>query len=185
MAVIARKRGLRASKRAEGISGTPDQNNATGDALRRSLVSPSRDQHGLVAIEPVSDRAGAMKARAVSSLERMRNRGQLSQRQANAGARLYEDWAIGICCARDADGNGSTVHDPGGYADRQLDAATRYRKAREAVGARMWRVTFMVCCEEWTLERFANEYGGGTDRKGWAAILRLSLDTLADFYGFE
>jgi len=152
-------------------------------ALRRSLVRPEREQHGTVLVEPTCDVPGAMTARSVSSLERLRNRGQLTLRQSNAGTRLYEDWAIGICCARDGDAGGSTVHDPGGYADRQLDAATRYRKAREAVGPRMWPCLFAVCCEEWSIERFANERGGGTDRKGWAAILRLSLDTLADFYG--
>jgi hypothetical protein len=152
-------------------------------ALRRSLVRPEREQHSTVLIEAATDAPGAMVARAQPSIERMLRRGLLTQRQSDAGNRLYEDWAIGICCARDAEGNGSTVHDPGGYADRQLDAATRYRKAREAVGPRMWPCLFAVCCEEWSIERFANERGGGTDRKGWAAIVRLSLDTLADFYG--
>jgi hypothetical protein len=145
------------------------------------LADPKRKASRLT-VERLSDGFGT-RTRVMPVLELMQRRGALSPRQANAGRRLYEDWAIGVCCARDADGNGSSVHDPGGFTDRQLDAARRYREAREAVGGRMWPILFHVSCLEWSVERFANECGRGTDRKGWIAILRLSLDVLGDFYG--
>lgn len=117
-------------------------------------------------------------------VEVMRRRGALSERQALAGARVYEDWAIGICLARDSEPAG-TGNNPGGYADRQLDAATRYRKAREAVGGRMWPALFHVSCLDWSIERFANEMGAGMDRRQWSGILKVGLEILADFYGVE
>lgn len=142
----------------------------------------ARRKTSRLSVERLADGFGE-RVRVMPMVEVMRRRGALSERQAQAGARLYEDWAIGICCARDGDAGGGGPADPGGYRDRQLDAATRYRKAREAVGARMWCCLFATCCEEWSIERFANERGGGTDKRGWAAILKLALDTLADFYG--
>lgn len=151
-------------------------------ALRRSLVSDVRQQHNRVVVETLSDGFGS-RARVQPSIERMAQRGLISARQARAGGLLYEDWALGIVCARDAEAGGSSVPDPGGYRDRQLDAATSYRRAREAVGLRMWPILWHVSCDDWSVERFANELGSGTDRKGWMAILKLSLDILADFYG--
>jgi hypothetical protein len=140
-----------------------------------------RKKPSRLTVERLADGFGE-RTRVMPALEVMQRRGALTPRQADAGRRLYEDWAIGICGARNSEpgGNGN---DPGGYADRQLDAATRYRKAREAVGPRMWPCLFSISCDEWSIERFANERGGGTDRRGWAAILKLSLDVLADFYG--
>lgn len=132
-------------------------------------------------VERLSDGFGERR-RVISALECLARRGTLSGRQAAAGLQLYEDWAIGVCGARNSE-QGGNGNDPGGYADRQLDAATRYRKAREAVGGRMWPVLFHVSCLEWTVERFANECGAGMDRKQWSGILKVSLDTLADFYG--
>ena len=152
------------------------------EVLRRSLVRPERSQHDTVVVEASSD-GFAHVARCQPALERMRNRGQLTHRQANAGTRLYEDWAIGVMLARNPDAGGTTIHDPGGYRDKQLDAATRYRRAREAIGGRMWPCLFHVSCLDWSVERFANECGNGMDRKQWMGILKVSLDTLADFYG--
>lgn len=145
---------------------------------------PAEDarQTARLTVEQLADGFGT-RTRVMSSLELMRRRGMLSERQFRAGARVYEDWALGIVCARDADAGGGSMHDPAGLTDRQLDAATAYRKARDAVGGRMWPCLFHVSCLEWTVERFANECGGGTDKRGWAAILKMSLDILADHYG--
>jgi hypothetical protein len=112
----------------------------------------------------------------------MLRRGLLSRRQAIAGHRIYAAWALGIVGARDgeASGNGS---DPGGYADRQLDAATEYRRIREAVGLRLWPCCFSVCCEDMSAEQWANERGRGMDRKGAIALLRVALDTAGDHLG--
>jgi hypothetical protein len=152
-------------------------------ALRRSLIRPERDQHSDMVIERVSDTPGAMNARAMPSIERMARRGLLSHRQAHAGQRLYQCWALGIVGARDGDSGGCTVFDPGGYTDRQLDAAREYRGLRDAVGLRLWSLTWNVACNDWSCERWANEIGGGMDRKGVIALLRHALDLAADHLG--
>lgn len=158
---------------------------AVAVALRRSLVSESREQHSVMVVEPLTDQAGSYGARAQPALERLLRRGRLSMRQAVAGQRVYAAYALGIVGARDGEAGGCTVHDPGGYRDRQLDAATQYRRLRTAVGLRMWPIVFAVCCEDWSVERFANERGGGTDRKGWIAVLRIALDIAADHIGID
>jgi hypothetical protein len=151
-------------------------------ALRRSLVRPEREQHGTVLLEVTSDVPGSVTARAQPSLERLLRRGQISHRQAIAGARIYSAWALGIVGARDSDGGGNGS-DPGGYTDRRLDAATEYRRLREAVGLRLWVPLFHVCCEDWSIERFANEVGKSMDRKAWMGAVKLGLDAAADALG--
>jgi hypothetical protein len=151
-------------------------------ALRRSLVRAEREQHSTVLIEPTCDVPGAMTARSQPSIERMLRRGQISRRQAIAGQRVYAAWALGICGARDADasGNGS---DPGGYTDRQLDAAREYRQIRQAVGLRLWPVLWHVACDDWSVDRFANERGNGMDRKQLMGCLKMALEMAADHLG--
>lgn len=151
-------------------------------ALRRSLVRPEREQHGTVLLEAATDAPGVSVARVQPTLERMARRGQISRRQMLAGERIYRAWALGIVGARDgeASGNGS---DPSGYTDRRLDAATEYRRLRDAIGMRPWICVFHVCCEDWSLERFANDVGKSMDRKAWAGVLKLALSTAADHLG--
>ena len=154
-------------------------------ALKRKperLAPEDARQTARLTVEQLADGFGT-RGRVQSSLERMERRGVLTRRQASAGARVYEAWALGIVGARDSDAGGTTVHDPGGYRDRQLDAATEYRKLREAIGLRPWIVVFHVCCSEWSIERFANECGRGMDRKQWMGVLKLALDTAADYLG--
>jgi hypothetical protein len=152
-------------------------------ALRRSLVRPEREQHGEFEIERVSDVPGAMKARAVPVVETLHRRGHLSARQAYAAAHIYSAWALGICCARDSEQAGGGPFDPGGYHDKQLDAAREYREIRDAVGPRLWSCLFAVVCEDFSIDRFANERGKGMDRKQWMGCLKLALDTAADHLG--
>jgi hypothetical protein len=155
------------------------------DPLERSLVNPHRNQHSDMVVERVTDSPGAYHARAQPSLERLAQRGHLSPRQAAAGSRIYSSWALGICGARDADAGGCTVHDPGGIRDRQLDAATEYRRLREAIGPRMWPLAFHVCCLDWSPARFANELAGGMHKLGAMAVLRVALDIAADHLGLD
>jgi hypothetical protein len=147
------------------------------------IEDPKRKASRLT-VERLADGFGE-RTRVMPALEVMQRRGALTHRQAEAGRRLYEDWAVGICCARDSEAGGSTVHDPGGFTDRQLDAARRYRQARDAVGARMWPCLFAISCNEWSIERFANERGAGMDVKQWRGVFKVSLDILADFYGMD
>jgi hypothetical protein len=151
-------------------------------ALRRSLVRPEREQHGTILLEAATDAPGVSVARVQPVLERMARRGQISRRQMLAGQRIYAAWALGIVGARngEASGNGS---DPGGYTDRRLDAATEYRRIREAVGLRLWPITWHVTCDDWSVDRFATEIGNGMDRKQWMGCLKIGLDQAADHLG--
>lgn len=152
-------------------------------ALRRSLVRPEREQHGTVLLEAATDAPGVHVPRVQPTIERMERRGLLSRRQAAAGYRIYACWALGIVGARDGDAGGSTVHDPGGYRDRQLDAATEYRRLRDAVGSRLWVPLFHICCMDWSVDRFANDVGKTMDRKAWMGAVKLGLDAAADHLG--
>jgi hypothetical protein len=150
-------------------------------ALRRSIVRPEREQHGVVLVEAASDAPGVMVARVQPAIERLARRGLLTRRQAAAGERIYRAWALGIVGARDGEAGGSSVHDPGGVRDRQLDAATEYRRIRDAVGVRLWPIVWHVACDDWSVDRFASEIGNGMDRKQWMGCLKIALDQAADF----
>jgi hypothetical protein len=154
-------------------------------ALRRSLVSAEREQHSGVVVERVTDAPGVYHARAMPVVEKMYRRNLLTARQCWAGIRIYSAWSIGIVGARDADSGGCTVHDPGGYRDRQLDAAREYREVLLAVGPRLWSLVWHVTCDDWSVERWVNEMGRGMDRKGAIALLRHGLDVAADHFGIE
>jgi hypothetical protein len=112
-------------------------------------------------------------------VERMYRRNLLTARQCWAGIRIYSAYALGIVGARDGDGGGNGS-DPGGYTDRQLDAAREYRELRDAVGLRLWSLVWHVTCSDWSVERWANEMGRGMDRKGAIALLRHALEVAAD-----
>lgn len=158
-----------------------DEDLAACLALRRSLVSEHRQRHHRVLVEKLSDGFGH-RARVQSSIERYERRGQLSPRQARAGERIYQAYALGIVGARNGEstGNGS---DPGGYSDAQLAMAEEYRLIRDAVGGRLWSLTFSVCCEDFSCARWANERGGGMHPNGALCLLRVALDIAGDALG--
>lgn len=158
-----------------------DEDLAACLALRRSLVSDARRLHNRVVVEKLSDGFGS-RARVQPALERYERRGQLTPRQARAGQRVYEAYSLGIVGARNGEstGNGS---DPSGYSDAQLAMAEEYRLIRDAVGGRLWSLTFSVCCEDFSCARWANERGGGMHPNGALALLRVALDTAADALG--
>ena len=155
----------------------------TDEVLRRSLVRPERSQHDTVVIEASSD-GFAHVARCQPALERMLRRGHITRRQAIAGARIYSAWALGVCLARNAEasGNGS---DPAGLTDRQMDALREYRMLREAVGGRLWSLTFHCCCLDWTPQRYANDAGHGMHKLGAMELLRHALSVAADVLRIE
>lgn len=151
-------------------------------ALRRSLVSESREQHSVVVIERRTD-VHAHGARVMPILEKYARRGTLNARQCRAGEMIYECWSIGIAGAHDSDAGGSSMPDPSGIRDKQLDAATEYRRVRDALGLRMWPVVWAVCVEDMSVDQFANERGGTMDRKQWMGVLRVALSIAADHLG--
>ena len=158
------------------------------DALARSLADPTQlaNREEIIVEARVTTPGGmvaAYGARVQPTIERMLARGQITRRQHEAGARLYKTYLLGVCGARDHDASGCSAWSPAGVPDAVLSSLTDYRRARESVGPRMWPCLFAVCIEDMSVDRFANERGKGADRKGWMAILRLALDTLADHYG--
>jgi hypothetical protein len=135
-------------------------------------------------VERLTDGFGE-RTRVMPVLEVLERRGTLSSRQARAGSKIYELWALGIMNIRDGEptGNGSD-HD--GYVVAQLEAAQRYREVRDAIG-RLWPCCFAVVIEDWTPQRWANERGGGErmHKLGAVALLRVALDIAADWLGDE
>lgn len=158
-----------------------DEDLAACLALRRSLVSEHRQRHHRVLVEKLSDGFGH-RARVQPILQRYEERGQITARQARAGQRVYEAYALGIVGARDAEpaGNGA---DTDGYAVAQLHAAEEYRRARDACGGRLWPVVFACCVEDWSAARWANERGHGMNPAGAMALLRVGLDMISDCLG--
>lgn len=157
-----------------------DEDLAATLALRRSLVSDDRQRHNRVLVERLADGFGH-RARVQPILERMESRGQISARQARAGERIYQCYALGVAGAHNGEAGGS--YDPGGYRDAQLAAAQEYRIIRDAVGGRLWPLAFSCCVEDWSVARWCNERGRGMDPRGAIALLRLALDVAADAIG--
>lgn len=153
----------------------PDLGSAKAD-----LLDPKRKASRLT-VERLADGFGE-RTRIMSQCEVLERRGTLTPRQARAGIRIYQCWALGICGARDGEpgGNGS---DPGGYTDAQMDAAREYRMIRDAVGPRLWNVTFACCCEDFSPARWANERGGAMHKAAAVELLRIGLDYAADCLG--
>jgi hypothetical protein len=139
-------------------------------------------QTARLTVEQLADGFGT-RGRVMPQAEVLHRRGALSARQFRAATRIYATWALGICGAHDADASGGGTADYGGYRDAQLDAATEYRRIRDAVGGRLWRLVFAVCCEEMSPTRWANERGGGMHKLGAAELLRHGLSLAADCIG--
>jgi hypothetical protein len=154
-----------------------------GSAVRPEKLPPEDARRtARLTVEQLADGFGTRR-RVMSAIEVLERRGSITPRQARAGARIYATWALGICGAHDADAGGGGSFDAGGYRDAQLDAATEYRRIRDAVGGRLWPLVFAVCAEEMSPSRWANERGGGMHKLGAAELLRHGLDLAADAIG--
>ena len=121
-------------------------------------------------------------ARVQSQTERMFRRRQITDRQFQAGERLRKSYLLGVAGARDFDAAGCSSYSPSGYSDAQLDALRDYRRARDAVGARLWPLTFAVIIEDFTVDRWRNDRAIKEDPKGVMALFRHALDVLADHF---
>lgn len=157
---------------------------ARSQALRRLFVSAERDRHGAIEVEPRGQTAAGFVyrhgARAVSVVERQERHGHLTHRQAAAARQLYADYVFGVCGVRDreaATGTGGAVT----YTDAQLDAAGRYRQARDRLGGRLFPLVFAVVVADVSVPDYARPRG--LNPTSTMALLRLGLDMLADFYG--
>lgn len=129
--------------------------------------------------------AGAKMRRVQSPVDRYHARDQITSRQAQAADNLRNDYELGICGAHDqtkGTGSGGIV----GFADLQLDAATRYKRAIYALGWRLRAIVEPVVIGdsgggEITVGDLAKSRG--ENEKAVMGVFRLGLDTLADHYG--
>ena len=154
-------------------------------ALKRKperLPPEDARQTARLTVEQLADGFGT-RTRVMPQAEVLFRRGTLNARQLRAATRIYASWALGICGAHDADASGGGTADYGGYRDAQIDAATEYRRIRDAVGGRLWPICFSVACEDFSPARWANERGGGMHKAAAVQLLRLALDYAGDALG--
>lgn len=136
-----------------------------------------------LSVERLADGFGE-RTRVMGMIEVLARRGTISPRQERAGIRIYQCWALGVCGARDGEPSGNG-NDPSGFSDAQLAAVQEYRLIRDAVGPRLWSVTFAVTCEDWSPSRWANERGNAMHKAAAVELLRLALDLAGDVTGDE
>ena len=155
----------------------PDHNAPTPERKRRSsfAVTPP------VATEKGPAQAGQRVFRAVSTLDRLLRSGAINQRQHQAGERFRNDWEIGLDGAREAT---SGSHSTTGwyYADAQLDAVRRLKRAALCLGPTIYVVWFVAVRDE-TLAHSAKIFSH--NRQEAAGILKIGLTALAAHYGLD
>ena len=154
---------------------------------------PERERHGrLLKVSAIAGEdgtpaaAGAQMRRVQSPIDRYHSRDQITSRQAQAADQLRNDYEFGICGAHDqskGSGSGGII----GYADLQLDAATRYKRACAALGPRLSAIVLPVVIGdsgggEITVASLAKSRGEKTVKYMMGAF-RIGLDILADHYG--
>lgn len=147
-------------------------------------------QEPRVLVEPsIVTTAGVIasyRARAVSPIERYHRRGQITPRQFIAGQRLYRDFAVGIVGVRQpSEERESPPDEPWSpemlsWQDYRLQAIERYQRALCACGKRLAWIAAAVAVDERMVADLAREQQ--RDAKGLMALLKLSLDLIADSY---
>lgn len=177
-AIIARRRADdEAAARARGGLSEPTKERGK----RGSLVAVS----AIASDEGVPAAAGAKMRRVQSPVDRYHARGHISSRQAQAADNLRNDYEFGICGAHDtskASGSGGAR----GYADLQLDAATRHKKALAAMGPRLSAIVIPVVIGdagggEITVGMLARSRGEKSEQQ-LMGVFKIGLDVLADHY---
>lgn len=154
---------------------------------------PERGRHGklltapAIAAEDGTPAAAGAQMRVVQRpIDRYRQRDQITARQAQGADHLRDDYEFGICGAHDrskSTGSGGAK----GYADLQLDAATRYRKAVAALGPRLSAIVVPVVVGdagggEISVGALAKARGEKSEQHLMGAF-KIGLDVLADHYG--
>ena len=143
--------------------------------------TPERYQHGDV-IQMVATDIPGVRGRRVetqTNMDRYLKHRRITQRQYDAGMRIYADW-------RRQGGEPRVVaayehRIPGsGDTDREVMARKRYTDAIQAVGKRLTGVIVHVALLDHSVGDWAREHGYRAEA-GMAA-LHLALDTLADHY---
>jgi hypothetical protein len=113
-------------------------------------------------------------------LDRYQKRKIITPRQHRAGAKLADDYQLGILGARDPEAKGSSGVKVG-LSEAQILAAEAYRKAVQAMGKRLSSIVIAVCCEEKDISVIATRRD--LDPKQLMGALKIGLDHLGDHYG--
>lgn len=164
----------------------------------------AREAHGLPGIEPTKERARhgkIVKAASISTekeaaqpgvrmhrtqppIERYAKRGQITERQAMAAGDLRSDYEFGMVGIRSGaeGGRGGRLTS---ICDAQLDAATAYKQAVQAMGKHVSAVVQPIVIGdaaggEITAGEVAGRFETTTERI--MGILSVGLDMLADHY---
>lgn len=118
----------------------------------------------------------------------LRRHGHLSARQADAAARLQEDYYFSRLSPQVTQGwdmlpaarTPRGPHEPLSLTERQIAARQRFHDAMAAMGSGLADVLWRVVCEGAGLE--AAERALGWPRRAGKLVLGLALDRLADHY---
>lgn len=154
--------------------------------------TPERHQHGKIvqtisiATDQEEARPGVRMHRTQPPVERYAKRGIITARQAMAADDLRSDWEFGIIGIK----SGVRIVSGGGpisLSDAQLDAATAYRVAVQAIGQRVSAILLPIVIGdaaggEITAEQLASNEACPYNRKQVMGILSVGLDMLADHY---
>jgi hypothetical protein len=157
---------------------TPDLNAPTPERRARSafLSAPA------IGTEQEQARAGLRMYRALSTVERLLRDGAISNRQADAGLRLRDDYEVGIAGARDGTGSGGVVGFY--YAEARLRAVERFEFAVKALGP-LWRYAVPVClglpgAGDISISELARRMN--LNRQECSGCVKAGLTALADHY---
>ena len=154
----------------------------TGQAIQADIGPVERHQHGDTIELEETIHAGQRRARnrTQTSLDRYLLRRQISERQYDAGFKLYRQWRA----------TGSQVSVTGRYGprlghspeknDHQIDMRLRVNKALRDVGCQLSAVLVHVCLCDLPARAWAISLGGAP--QAGIVVLRLALDALADHY---
>ncbi len=156
-----------------------------GGSSRRAAVADAgpaeRYQHGDVIRSEPTDRAGLFCRRVTtqSALDRYHARRQISQRQYDAGRKLYRMWRAAGGEQRITAFYGVRVHGRPEISDREAALRQRVTRLLREIGMLSGILVHVCLCDgaarDWAVAR-------GDAPQAGLAILRLALDALADHW---
>ncbi len=177
-----RRAGKRAAGRPSRLPSATGE--GTGEGLECGALTPrQRAARGDVVVLEETIEAGRRRVRVLTQtlLDRYRQRGQITERQFDAGERLHRLWRAAGAAQTVVMHYGIRIQGRGDLGERQAALRGDVTRALTKVGTRLASVLVHVClCDEaagdWG-ERHRGRTGDGI------AVLRLALDALADYWG--
>jgi|TARA_A100000171_G_C2111670_1_gene135391 hypothetical protein len=147
--------------------------------------TPERWQHDEFRDEPTDKTAGAPKRRRVTTqtpLDRYHHRGQINQRQYDAGMKYYALHRRGSGTQRVTASYSPAVGKSNAeMSDGQAHAWAEFSMASREIGRQLNDCAYDVCVIGDSAGDWAKKQGA--DQKGGILVLRLALDALGDYFG--